>query len=103
MKKAATDNRSNLINRLKHVAATIFEDIVPAGHFRQGFDRSADPLCQRLMGYKSDKNEYTRLPPCLFSDGFTSGATMFRTLIGVKVCGQHLRTRDCVTDILKRF
>ncbi|PBK99149.1 hypothetical protein ARMGADRAFT_491826 [Armillaria gallica] len=37
------------------------------------------------MGYKSDKNEYTRLPPCLFSDGFTSGATMFRTLVGVKI------------------
>ncbi|PBK83682.1 hypothetical protein ARMGADRAFT_1089120 [Armillaria gallica] len=81
----ATDNHSNLINRLKHVTATIFEDIVPAGHFCQGFDRSTDPLCQRLMGYKSDKNEYTRLPPCLFSDGFTSGAAMFRTFIGVKI------------------
>ncbi|SJL14895.1 uncharacterized protein ARMOST_18371 [Armillaria ostoyae] len=85
MKKAATDNRSNLVNRLKHVVATIFEDIVPAGHFRKGFNRSADPLCQRLMGYRPDKNEYTRLPPCLFSDGFTSGATMFRTLVGVKI------------------
>ncbi|KAK0235516.1 hypothetical protein EDD85DRAFT_955069 [Armillaria nabsnona] len=88
MKKVATDNCSNLVNRLKHVVATIFEDIVPAGHFCQGFDQSADPLCQCLMGYKSDKNEYTRLPPCLFSDGFTLGATMFRTLVGVNVCGE---------------
>ncbi|KAK0494362.1 hypothetical protein EDD18DRAFT_1355763 [Armillaria luteobubalina] len=85
MKKAATDNHSNLINQLKRVAATIFEDIMPAGHFCPGFDRSVDPLCQHLMGYKLEKNEYTRLPPCLFSDGFTMGATMFRTLIGVKI------------------
>ncbi|KAK0479790.1 hypothetical protein IW261DRAFT_1419845 [Armillaria novae-zelandiae] len=94
MKKAATNNRSNLINQLKHVTATIFEDIVPAGHFRKDFDRSADPLCQRLMGYKPEKDEYTRLPPCLFSNGFTMGTTMFRTLVGVK-------TRDRVTDIKK--
>ncbi|KAK0486689.1 hypothetical protein EDD18DRAFT_1360704 [Armillaria luteobubalina] len=66
MKKAATDNHSNLINHLKRVAATIFEDV-------------------HLMGYKPEKDEYTRLPPCLFSDGFTMGATMFRTLIGVKI------------------
>ncbi|KAK0475753.1 hypothetical protein IW261DRAFT_1422040 [Armillaria novae-zelandiae] len=85
MKKAATDNRSNLINRLKHVAATIFEDIVPAGHFRKDFDQSTDPLCQCLMGYKPEKDEYTRLPPCLFSNGFTTGTTMFRTLVGVKI------------------
>ncbi|KAK0500067.1 hypothetical protein EDD18DRAFT_1348867 [Armillaria luteobubalina] len=85
MKKAVTNNRSNLINQLKHVAATIFEDIVPAGHFRKDFNRSADPLCQCLMGYKPKKDEYTRLPPCLFSNGFTTGTTMFRTLIGVKI------------------
>lgn len=76
--------RSTFLNRFQNVAAEVFEGDVPQGHFRWGFDRSGDPLCQCLSGYKSAK-VYSRHPPCLFANGFASGATVFRTIYGIKV------------------
>ncbi|KAK0184969.1 hypothetical protein F5146DRAFT_1144616 [Armillaria mellea] len=66
------------------LASGIFEGIVPAGHFKQGLDHHEDPICQHLLGFKS-MGVYDRHPPCLFADNFITGATVFRTLPGVKI------------------
>ncbi|KAK0435644.1 hypothetical protein EV421DRAFT_1740104 [Armillaria borealis] len=55
MKDVGGVRRSTFLNRFRNVAAEIFEGDVPQGHFRQGFDRSEDPLCQHLSGYKLAK------------------------------------------------
>ncbi|KAK0472459.1 hypothetical protein IW261DRAFT_1424287 [Armillaria novae-zelandiae] len=57
---------------------------VPSGHFQGNFDRNEDLLCRELLGYESPK-VYDRHPPCLFANGYKTGATMFRTMSGVKI------------------
>ncbi|KAK0218431.1 hypothetical protein EDD85DRAFT_961446 [Armillaria nabsnona] len=84
MKDVGGVRRSTFLNRFRNVVAKVFEGDVLQGHFRRGFDCSRDPLCQRLSGYKLVK-VYSRHPPYLFANGFASGATVFRTIYGIKI------------------
>ncbi|PBK81197.1 hypothetical protein ARMGADRAFT_1039486 [Armillaria gallica] len=58
----------------------MFKGDISQGHFRH----SGDPLWQHLSGYKLVK-VYSRHPPCLFANGFALGATVFRTIYGIKI------------------
>ncbi len=102
MKHVGGLQRSNFLNQFRNLAAEIFEGIVPLGHFKRGFDRHEDPLCQRLLGFKS-AGVYNRHPPCLFADGFVTGATVFRTIYGVKVCLAYLSLKYRESDNRCRF
>ncbi|PBK81831.1 hypothetical protein ARMGADRAFT_1039035 [Armillaria gallica] len=65
MKHVGGLQRLNFLNRFRNLAAEIFKGI-------------------RLLGFKS-AGVYNRHPPCLFADGFVTGATVFRTIYGVKI------------------
>ncbi|KAK0436799.1 uncharacterized protein EV420DRAFT_1672078 [Desarmillaria tabescens] len=85
MAKKAQEGRSNMMHRFREVGHRIFEGVLPAMHFQNGFDRFTDPECRRLLGYDEVKKQYKRLPPCLFAEGRISGATMFRVQAGIKI------------------
>ncbi|KAK0498190.1 hypothetical protein EDD18DRAFT_1350821 [Armillaria luteobubalina] len=85
MKSTGGTCQSTFINRFRSHATVIFQDNgVLSGHFQGNFDRNEDPLCQELLGYESPK-VYNRHPPCLFANGYKTGATVFRTMSGVKI------------------
>ncbi|KAK0471117.1 hypothetical protein IW261DRAFT_1572337 [Armillaria novae-zelandiae] len=85
MKSTGGTRRSTFVNRFRGHAAIIFQDNgVPSGHFQGNFDRNEDPLCRELLGYESPK-VYDRHLPCLFANGYKTGATVFRTTSGVKI------------------
>ncbi|KAK0493801.1 hypothetical protein EDD18DRAFT_1356280 [Armillaria luteobubalina] len=85
MKSTGGTRRSTFINRFRGHAAVIFQDNgIPSGHFQGNFDHNENPLCRELLGYESPK-VYNRHPPCLFANGYKTGATVFRTTSGVKI------------------
>ncbi|KAK0499395.1 hypothetical protein EDD18DRAFT_1349572 [Armillaria luteobubalina] len=85
MKSTGGTRQSTFINRFRGHTAVIFQDNgVPSGHFQGNFDCNEDPLCWELLGYESPK-VYNRHPPCLFANGYKTGATVFRTTSGVKI------------------
>ncbi|KAK0213709.1 hypothetical protein IW262DRAFT_1301176 [Armillaria fumosa] len=55
-----------------------------SGTMKEGFDHHEDLDCQCLLGFKS-AGVYDRHPPCLFAGDFKSGATIFRTIYGVRI------------------
>ncbi|KAK0458694.1 hypothetical protein IW261DRAFT_1430282 [Armillaria novae-zelandiae] len=109
MKDVGGLQQSNFLNQFRTLAPDIFDGIIPHEYFRKSFDRHEDPLCQRLLGFKS-AGAYNRHPPCLFADGFTSGTTIFRTIYGVKILtcllwgstaldDQHIVTKGTYADL----
>ncbi|KAK0209731.1 hypothetical protein IW262DRAFT_1468399 [Armillaria fumosa] len=84
MKEVRSLRWSNFLNQFRTLAADIFDGTVPREYFKKGFDRHEDPDCQRLLGFKS-AGVYDRHPPCLFAGDFKSGATIFRTIYGVRI------------------
>ncbi|KAK0450577.1 uncharacterized protein EV420DRAFT_741101 [Desarmillaria tabescens] len=89
MKRAATDIRPSLINRIKANAAEICDGVVPLDCFGGDLDRHADPLCRQLVGYEPSKENMARLCPCLYEPGKkVGGDSLFRSpaILKILVC-----------------
>ncbi|KAK0492344.1 hypothetical protein EDD18DRAFT_1109093 [Armillaria luteobubalina] len=64
-----------------------------------GFNCHKDLDCWCLLGFKS-VGVYDRHPPCLFAGNFKSGATIFRTIYGVRVNSVAIAFATIVTCYL---
>ncbi|KAK0484120.1 hypothetical protein EDD18DRAFT_1361966 [Armillaria luteobubalina] len=84
MKEVRSLRWSSFLNWFRNLAPDIFDSSLPRECFKKGFDRHKDPDCQCLLGFKS-VGVYDRHPPCLFAGNFKSGATIFRTIYGVRI------------------
>lgn len=104
MRDAATDIRPIILTRIKANAVDICEGLVPHDRFGGDFDRFADPLCRKLVGYQADKEGIARLCPCLYVPGKrVGGDTLFRSpaIVKILICvlwgGSALRTKKFQT------
>ncbi|KAK0492480.1 hypothetical protein EDD18DRAFT_1357736 [Armillaria luteobubalina] len=84
MREVGSLRWSNFLNQFRTLATDIFDGTVPHECFKKGFNSHEDPECQHLLGFKSDR-VYDRHPPCLFAGNFKLGATIFRTIYGVRI------------------